>query len=306
MGGGITGLTIAHHLTGAGRECVVLESREEPGGVIRSRRVDGSLLDWGPQRARLTAGFMDLVAELGLEEEVQRAPPDLDLLVYHGGRLRVVPFSTAAFWRSDLLSAGGKLRAALEPFTRGPVPTETVERFFRRKMGTEAYERLLGPLYGGLYASDPADMIMELSLGKVLEEFGVGRSLVATFLKRGGRISPPPAVNFRDGMQTLPRALADGLGNRVKTGAAVTGLAAAAAGSWLVEARDGRLEAESVVLTAPAPVTARLLETVAPDAAAGVAGLRYNPLGRSTSVPTPTSRGSGSRCLSPSGAPYAA
>ena len=56
---------------------------------------------------------------------------------------------------------------AWEPFTRAPDPDETVARLFTRKLGRQAYERLIGPLYGGLYASDPADMIVGLSVGHV-------------------------------------------------------------------------------------------------------------------------------------------
>src|SRR5687767_12377392 len=188
---------------------------------MRSGRVDGHLLDWGPQRARLTRGMRDLIAELGLADQVVVARPGLDLFVYRRGRLRRVPFSVGRFLASDIVGPLAKARAALEPLTAGPDPGESVERYFTRKFGRELYETLIGPLYGGLYGSDPADMVVGLSLLHVLEEFGVGRSLVLKLLSGGGRIDPPPACSFRDGMHALPVALAAALGARVRTGAPV-------------------------------------------------------------------------------------
>ncbi|HET7321132.1 MAG TPA: protoporphyrinogen oxidase, partial [Longimicrobiaceae bacterium] len=207
VGGGVTGLGLAHQLAARGVEHVVLEGEERPGGVMRSGRVDGHLLEWGPQRTRLTAAMGELVARLGIADEVITAPPGLPLYVYRAGRLRRVPFSAADFLRTDLFSPAAKVRVLLEPFTAGARPEESVGSFFERKVGRQAYENLLGPLYGGLYASDPADMVVGLSLGHALREFGIRRSLLRPLLKRRGHLDPPPAVSFREGMQTLPLAL---------------------------------------------------------------------------------------------------
>jgi oxygen-dependent protoporphyrinogen oxidase len=258
----------------------VVESLDRPGGVIRSARVDGHLLDWGPQRARLVGDLLALIETLGLEDQIVTAPPGLPLYVYHGGKLRLVPFSPGAFLRSDILGPLEKLRLMLEPLSAGADEDETVERYFTRKLGRSTYEHLVGPLYGGLYASDPADMVVGLSLGHVLRQFGVGRSLLLELLQRGGRISPPPAANFQDGMQTLPRALADSLGPAVRLSTPVRGLRrnVAGGGSWTLELDGTDLAAEHVVLTTPAAVTAGLLGSVAPDASARIGSLRYNPL----------------------------
>lgn len=282
IGGGITGLALGHALQRRGADFAVLEAEPRAGGVIRSARVDGRVLDWGPQRTRLTRGISGLVSALDLEDEVLTAPEGLELFIYRDGRLRPVPFSPGAFARSDVVSLSGKLRMLLEPLTAGPRPDERVATFFRRKLGREVYETLVAPLYGGLYASDPADMEVGLSLIHVLREFGIGRSLLLPLLRRGGRIAPPPACTFRDGMQALPDALARELGGRVRLGSRVRGIARADSG-WRVEIEDAAgpsaLEASAVVLTTPAPVASELLRPVAPGAATVIGGLRYNPLG---------------------------
>lgn len=277
VGGGITGLTVGWELGRLGAEYVVLEASSLPGGVIRTRQIQGRIVDWGPQRARLTRGVTRLVDGVGLTDQVVQAPEGLDLFVYRGGRLRRVPFSARAFVTSDIVSLGAKLRLALEPFTAGADPHERVSAYFTRKIGRELYETLVAPLYGGLYGSDPADMRVGLSLIHVLREFGIQRSLVLPLLRRGGRVQPPPACTFRDGMQSLPAAVARALGDNLRLNAPVRALNRRGDG-WRLELDDGTVDAEAVVLSAPAPAAARLLEGVAPAAARAVGSLRYNPL----------------------------
>lgn len=277
-GGGVTGLATGFELQRRGSEILVLEATSRAGGVIRSEVVDGRVLEWGPQRARLTIDFRRMVEDLGLEPELVTAPPGLELLIYRDGRLRRLPFSVAGFAGSDVVGIGSKLRALGEPFTAAARPEESVADLFTRKFGREMYETVIGPLYGGLYASDPADMRVGLSLIHVLREFGIGRSLLLRLLRRGGRIDPPPACSFRGGMQALTDALAASLGDRFRTGSAVRRLRATG-GRWRVSVEGGEeIEADRVVLATPAPVTARLLEEVVPAAAQTVGGLRYNAL----------------------------
>jgi oxygen-dependent protoporphyrinogen oxidase len=161
--------------------------------------------------------------------------------------------------------------------TAGPRDDERVAWFLTRKLGREAYERLAGPLYGGLYASDPADMVVGLSLAHVLREFGIHRSLLLPLLRRGGSIAPPVACSFREGMQTLTDALHAAHAGSVRLGTPVLSLRSSGSG-WRVELEDGEVEAEIVVLTCDASAAARLLDGVAPDAASRLRRLVYNPL----------------------------
>lgn len=279
VGGGITGLATGFELQRAGADVAVLEASDRPGGVIRSDVIDGRVLDWGPQRARMTPGLRRLVEALGLQDEVITAPSGLTLHIYKDGRLRPLPWSLGAFARSDVLSLRGKLRGLMEVATTEARPEETVSDLFTRKFGTEIYETIIGPLYGGLYASDPADMRVGLSLAHVLREFGVGRSLLLSLQRRGGKVDPPPPCSFRQGMQVLPDALAASLGSRLRTGVAADRLEPGLRG-WVVRTSTGdAIQASHVVLATPASVAARLLLPFAPAAAAAIGGLRYNSLG---------------------------
>jgi oxygen-dependent protoporphyrinogen oxidase len=283
VGGGLSGLALGRELSARGTEALVLEGEDRPGGVTWTEEADGRLLELGPQRIRPSGAVGALVEELGLSDELLLSPGELPLFVYRDGRLGEVPFSARGFLTTDLLSVGGKLRLLAEPLTGGARPGETVARYLTRKLGREAYENLVGPLYGGLYGSDPAEMLVEYSLGHVLRRFGVGRSLglaVLRLARRRGEV-PPPAT-FREGMAALPRAMARSLGDRVRLGARVTALARDGKAWRLeVEGADGTrwaLGARRVALTLPAPRAAPLLAGVAPEAALRVGALTYNRL----------------------------
>ena len=272
----MSGLALGRELVRRGCECVLLEAEGRPGGIVSSGRAGGLILENGPQRARLTAPFAALIDELGLSESLIRAPRDLDFFIYRDGRLRRVPLSVRGVLASDVVSWRGKLRAMLEPLTSGPREDERVASFLSRKLGRELYEHVVGPLYGGLYGTDPGDMVVELSLGGLLRDLGIGRSLLLSRLRRRGARAPR-ICSFADGMESLPRALAAALGDRVRLNAPVRAIEPRQ-GGWSVVLDDETLPAEQVVLAVPAPVAARLLSETAPDASARIGSLRYNPL----------------------------
>ena len=277
VGGGITGLSLGWELLNRGSDFVVLEAGGAPGGVIRSGVIDGRVVDWGPQRTRLTPTVARAIDASGLRDRVLTAPSDLRLYVYRDSRLRPVPFSVAELVASDVVSSRAKARLLFEPFTAAADPEERVSEFFSRKLGREIYETLVAPLYGGLYASDPADMVVGSSLMHMLRQLSIGRSLLLPLLRRGGRVDPPPACSFPDGMQELPLAIGHALGDRLRLNTPVTGLRPRGSG-WRVECADDAVDCEAVVVCTDASAATELMAVAAPRAASTLGALRYNPL----------------------------
>jgi protoporphyrinogen/coproporphyrinogen III oxidase len=276
VGAGVSGLTLARELAARGQEFVVLEATGRAGGVIRSGVVDGHLLEWGPQRIRLSRDMRGLVDSLGLADDLVIAPSGLELFVYHSGSLRRVPFSIRELLTSDIISLPAKLRLLAEPLTAPARDDESIAAFFTRKLGRSAYQHIAGPLYGGLYASDPADMIVGTSLRQTLRDFGAEKSLLLRFMQRGSAPAMP-AASFTRGMSTLTDALRAGLREHVRLQTPVTSIRRVR-DTLQVATSHGTIDARHVVLTGDAPSSAALLADVSPELANAAAPLTYNPL----------------------------
>lgn len=277
VGAGITGLALSHALAAKGVDSVAFEAGAEPGGVIRSRRVDGRLLEFGPQRIRLTPPLADLVGALDLEDEVVRADPSLPLYVYVDGRLRRVPFGPRAFLTTDLLTGREKLRMLAEPLTSTGAADESAGDYLARKFGTGAYEKMIGPLFGGIFGSDPGRMPVRYSLSGLLDAERRWGSLLAAGLARIRNRDRPPAASFETGLQRLPEALYAASADRVRLETPVTGIAPANGGYRIETAADATV-VDHVVVTTPAPTAAELLADVV-EGADRLDELTYNPLG---------------------------
>jgi len=276
IGGGITGLALTHYLADRGIDTTTFEATSEVGGVIKSRQVDGHVLEIGPQRMRKTPGITELVEKAGLTDEVLTVNEE-QLFIYADGQLSKAPLSKRSFLETDLLSWRGKLRLLTEPLTRPGMPQESVEDLFVRKFGREAYEKVAGPLYGGIYGSDPAEMPAAFALEKLLEREAEIGSFLRAFRKRIGQGEKPPPVSFESGLQQLPQGLYEAYSDRIHLDTPVTAIEQRNESKYTLQTPEKSDEFDHIVLTTPADVTAELLDGIA-TGTDELESLRYNPL----------------------------
>lgn len=270
VGGGIAGLACAERFAEGDGRVLVLEREDGVGGMLRSDVTRGFVVDAGPQTVR--SGDPDLfghLESLGLGGERLTADPGGKRFVLRNGRMVALPGSLPGMLRSPLLSAAGKARLLREPFLRpGRRPDESVDGFFRRRLGAEVADRIVDPFVSGIHAGDPRTLSMARLFPSVLEAERVHGSLARWAL---GRVRHPPTTrpeifSFGDGMAAWPRALARVLGPRVRTGVDVRAVERSADGGWAVRWEGGAAWGRHVVLAVPAPAASRLLSgTADPD-----------------------------------------
>ncbi|AUX10292.1 protoporphyrinogen/coproporphyrinogen III oxidase [Halalkaliarchaeum desulfuricum] len=278
VGAGVSGLAVVRELSNRGVDVVGFEARKEPGGIMRSRQVDGHVLELGPQRLRLTEQMSGLIDELGLREELRIGDDDQPMYVYLDGELKVVPLSVREAFTTDLLSIGGKVRILKEPFTEPPRDGETVEEFLTRKFGRQAARRYLGPLYSGLYGTDPDEMLMEYSLGKALRGAGIDGSILLWLIRKliGGR-EVPEICTFEDGLGTLSDALYEANADSIRLETPVTEIRRDGDGFEIATA-GGVTSVDEVVITTQADSAAELLSGVDDGTAETLERFNYNPI----------------------------
>ncbi|MGA8023180.1 MAG: protoporphyrinogen oxidase, partial [Candidatus Acidiferrales bacterium] len=227
IGAGISGLACAYRLQQSGVDVTLLEASDHAGGLIGTVKKDGLLFETGPQSFQGTGTLLDLIRELGLEGELQKADPRAPRYVYLHGHLRKIPMSPQALLTSSLLAPGSRWKIATEAFKRSKPPSEeeTVASFVRRKFGHEILEYLVAPFVSGVYAGDPEQLSLKAAFPTLDEwerEYGsVLRGAMKSRPPKAKRGGPPPLCSFHSGVATLPVAMAGKLGERLQTGTTV-------------------------------------------------------------------------------------
>ncbi|MES1209375.1 MAG: protoporphyrinogen oxidase, partial [Pseudomonadota bacterium] len=254
----------------------------EPGGLIRSERRGELLCERGPQAVLDGAPEVRaLIAAAGLSERALVAKAaSRRRFVYVGGALRPFPGSPPALFKTSLLSVRGKLRLFAEAFVRRPTtspdPDESVFDFVARRFGPEAARRAAAPAVIGVFAGDATEIAARAAfprLGELEDQHG---SVLRGLLRSGGKSRMGRPTTFPDGLGELPRALSAQLGPR-RLALRVDALAPRGRG-WSIAAGAKSFEADRVLLTTPAAVTAGLLAPHAPDAADALRAVPHAPL----------------------------
>jgi oxygen-dependent protoporphyrinogen oxidase len=257
----------------------LLEATARLGGKIITEREDGFVVEGGPDSflASKPRG-VGLCQEIGLGASLQGVTPQpRRAYVLSRGQLHelpegltgLVPTRLAPLARSRLLSPAGKARLALDyllPASRA-IADESLGAFIRRRLGSEAWERLVEPLMAGIYAADGDRLSLAATFPQLRqaerEHGGLIRGvLAARRATTTGLAAPSAFLTPESGLDLLVTALADRLrerGARVRLEAPVAGIAREG-GGYRVRLADGAtLVADAVILATPAFVAADLL-----------------------------------------------
>src|SRR5262249_4455094 len=230
IGAGISGLACAWQLKKLGIDTEIVEAATRAGGVIRTETINGYQIEWGPNRIQPAPAALKLIDEAGLWEDLLPPDPHAPRYIYLKGRLRKFPFGP--------LSLSGIVRILAEPFVRSKSPKdESVRDFLVRRFGKQAHDRLAGPLFTGIYATDTGQLSMAAVLPRMLEMERDYGSLTAAMLSSFTRRQKPAVttkrrprgftLSFPLGLETLPARLAEKVTIRYGEGNTRIGMAPA-------------------------------------------------------------------------------
>jgi oxygen-dependent protoporphyrinogen oxidase len=301
LGGGISGLATAFYTlkkaTAAGRpiHLTVLESSSRWGGKISTDRVDGFVIEGGPDTFLATKPWgVTLCKELGLDEHLHGTNPhQKNTYVLHHNRLQplpdglamMIPTNIPAILKTRLVSWFGKARMGLD-FLLPPHALngdESLGAFVSRRLGREAYENLIEPLMSGIYAGD-GDSLSLASTFPYLRDLEIKYGSLA----RGAlemRKKMPTAPGSRSAFLTPTTGLAEIVEKLVEcltsNGAALRLNTRATritphANSWHVTLENGEtLTADGVIIAAPAFAAAKIVSALDPSLAADLSAIPY-------------------------------
>ncbi|WP_437190951.1 protoporphyrinogen oxidase [Planctomicrobium sp. SH527] len=288
IGGGITGLAAAHRLLESRDQLplkvTLFEGSDRLGGVFGTEQIGDYLVERGADSFITNKpGAVQLCRRLGIEDRlIPTNSRYRNSLILSKGKPVPTPdgFNLVAPGRiwpiltSPLLSWSGKLRVLLEPFipARKDPADESVASFVSRRLGKQALERIVQPLVGGIYTSDPNLLSSQATLARFVSmERNYGS------LYRGMRATKSPSADktsvsgaryglfatFPNGMQELldaleARIMKDG---EIRKSCRIQGLQKTESG-WTLRTEQGEERFDGVVLSLSAPGAAQILKPV--------------------------------------------
>jgi oxygen-dependent protoporphyrinogen oxidase len=274
VGGGIAGLAAAYELGLRGLGVQVLEATERAGGVIGTERLDGWVIDAGPDAllSQKPAG-VGLCSELGIAGRLLPTCPPRTAYVLREGVLRPLgegsvlgfPVGLGALARSRLFTWRGKVRMACEVVVpRADRDDESIGSFVGRRFGVEARDYLAEPLLAGIHAGDVDRLSMRALFPRLVEAERQSGSVLRALRGQPSRAPASPQgafVSFPGGTGELVEALVSALpAGTVRLSERVTDLRRA--GVFTLESPGSTMCARAVILSVPAYAAAGLLRGV--------------------------------------------
>ena len=295
VGGGIAGLATAHYLHGnSSVDFTLIESSPRLGGKITSAQRNGFLVEGGPDSFLTQKTVtLDICSKLGLDNQLvgSNSGKSATTYVWSGGRLHpmpegmmlMAPTMVLPFLQSQLISWRGKLRMGMEAFVpkRPGDQDESLAGFVRRRLGTEALNKIAGPLMGGIHAADPERLSLKSTFPMFLDMEKKHGSLLRGMMKRPKRAahsakSTPMFMSLRGGLQQLADAIVAELPeNALRVGCGVLTVSSLDGRYKVVLSNGTSILADDVVFATPSYVTADLVQQVDPMLASRLREIRY-------------------------------
>jgi oxygen-dependent protoporphyrinogen oxidase len=327
IGGGIAGLAAAHRAVELNPACSItlFEAGPRVGGVLSTVHRDGFQVERSADNFITTIPWgISLCKRLGLEDQlIQTNPTYRRTFVVRRGRLHRLPdgflmMAPTQLWPlavTPILSPLGKLRSAMEYFIppRKSEEDESMAAFVRRRLGREAFERLVEPLVSAVYAADLEKLSLMATLSRFREMEREHGSLIRA-MRRQMKSKPKGAsesgarysmfVTLREGLSSMVEAIAAKLPpgcvrlntpvERIERCGDVWKIQTLGSPAPNVVGQVANLPEKSpiwqvgnlphdtgetfdaLVLAAPSPVTAKLLESIDAKLAAELAAIRHS------------------------------
>lgn len=306
VGGGIAGLSTAWYLrcyadeNNMPVEITVLEASANWGGKVKTTRVDNGtaqpyIFEAGAD-AFLTRKpwAYDLALELGLEAEMQAVNtlPERIYILKNGalhpmpkGLYLLVPTNRCALWRSPLFSLWGKVRMLAEQYlpAKNSQHDESIYNFVVRRFGKEAADTLAEPLLAGVYNADIRQQSILATFAQYRRMEAEHGSLIKAMTRnakpqQSASVAKPSFISFKNGTATIIDALIAKLDAHLCLRTPATRITADD-NHYQVQTSAGMLDADFIVMAAPANVIAAQLAELAPAAAKPLASIRHEGVG---------------------------
>ena len=210
IGGGISGLSTANFLSKKTSDFLILESHNRVGGTINSSKVDGYILENGPNTVLdNNTAIQELLSDLNIKEEL--IYPDLKKIsnryLLINDRLEKIPLTIFEFLLTPILSIYSKIKVFSEILVPRHINDTDVESFIKRRFGKEFHDNLIVPFLTGIYADTTSKMSTKNTLKKMWELEQKHGSIIIGLIKERNKNSKAKIFTIDGGLSKITELL---------------------------------------------------------------------------------------------------
>jgi len=248
IGGGISGLSLAHFASRAGLKTLLLEKAPQAGGCLRTMRNPGDFwLELGAHTCYNSYGnFIRIIEECGVREALQ-SRQKVPFMMLADGKVKSIP-SELNFL--ELICSAPRI------FTLSKSGM-TVGSYYSKIVGKRNFDRVIGPALSAVPSQRADDFPAEM-----------------LFKKRKRRKDIIKKFTLKGGLQTIADAVLSGKDIEVLTGAEASAVETGNSVFKVSAGDKGEFAADNLGLAVAPSVASALLKNALPDAAARLSAIR--------------------------------
>ncbi len=301
LGGGISGLSVAYYLKkkiedrGRKDRVLLLERSPQTGGAVHSINEKGFIFDGGP-RGFLAGGrrTLQLCKDLGIWDQIEVSSDASRIrYIWKGGQLHPLPKGPLDLFTSKVINWQEIKTLLGEYFKRNEAASEdeSVADFIARRFSKDILDNIVELLITGIYAGDPKRLSARSIFPKLKDLEDQYGSIIKGFLKSKKQkstesfdpevmaVSKRKLVSFKGGMGVLVDTLYDKCRSFMKCNAEVQSIhfqdSDKASIAYKYNESIKTIEADHVIFTTPAYVTASWLKGLSSELSDLLAGIDY-------------------------------
>jgi oxygen-dependent protoporphyrinogen oxidase len=233
VGTGISGLVAAYFLQARipGLSLDIYEAADRIGGVIRTEKISGCLVEGGPD-SFLTAkkSAIRLCEAIGLQSELVGSNDHArKTFLFQDGEIKelpegfhlMVPTKLWPFLKTDLFSWPAKLETLADLFSFPEEKDIEAADFLERRFGKEILQKVAEPMISGIYGANVNRLSLQSALPQIWEMQKKGSILLQMLRRKSIDSAESLFTTLENGMESLVTRLQERidanwrLGNRV-------------------------------------------------------------------------------------------
>lgn len=294
IGAGITGLTIAHHLTLKNKNIHLLEQQNRTGGQIHTHTHNGYTYESGPNTGTISnPEVAELFQTLTPHNLLEPALPTARRrLIWKNNNFHPLPTNPITALTTPLFTPADKLRILTEPFRpKGTNPDETIAQLTLRRLGKSYLHYAVDPFINGIYAGDPTQLTTRHALPKLYQLEQQHGSFIRGAITKALTPKTPrdkqatkQIFSTHGGLSTLTQALTNAIGHE-KITLGIKNLQITPSPNphqWTITYQTPHgpqtLTTHNIITTTPAYTLPTILPFITPSDMQKITNLHYTPV----------------------------